>query len=117
MMSPLLRPAFPIGASSPARFAVPVLNVLYRADRRRLDGRHCFAALARIGRSALSRLRYRLAGHLTVADCAVLGRTQGGPERDTISRADIELGRSRQRHVYRIRSQVHRLDGDAEAET
>jgi hypothetical protein len=79
--------------------------MLHQADRRRLDGHHFLRRCRGCGRPALSRVEIP-AGHL---HCGKLSSAEnGGPERDTNSRADIDLGRRRQRHVNRIRPKDRR---------
>ena len=69
--------------------------MLHNADRGHLDGRHCFRI-----------------GHVAAANCGYVRANTLGPGCDTISRTDLDLGRGRQRHINRIRSQ-----GEAEATT
>jgi hypothetical protein len=59
----------------------------------------------------------RLAAHLTAADCAIFSRTQRGPERDTISRADLDLGRVANGTSIVFDLRITALDGEVEAET
>jgi hypothetical protein len=76
-----------------------------------------FAALARVRAIGLSRLRYRLAGHLSAANCAIFGRKQGNRNvtpflARTLTWAEVASGTS---IVFDLR--IAALDGEAEAET
>src|SRR3984893_19144135 len=106
-MSPLLRPAFPnnrrIKPRAVCRRPSPSTCWIERIVDA-LTGVIVCGAGAGLADRPCHGLRYRLTGH-SLPQTVLSWPKTGEPERDTISRADIDLGRSRQRHVNRIRSQ------------
>jgi hypothetical protein len=94
------------------------LNMLHRAERGRLDGRHHYLRRWRgFDRSALSRIEIPAGRPLSAANCSIFGRKHRGPELHTISRADIDLAEVAYGTSIVFNLMITALDEEAEAET